>query len=58
MTNWTPIKKAKLSNRGKSCNWLGYAKKCAEDTYRIFHPLTNYVILDRDVVFTGAKETI
>ena len=49
--------KAKLSNRGKPCNWLGYAKSHLEGTYMIINPKTNRVILSRDVVFTGDKET-
>ncbi|MCP4747478.1 MAG: transposase family protein, partial [Desulfobacteraceae bacterium] len=43
--------KAKLSDRGKVCMWMGYAKNHKAGTYRLYNPATRKLIMSRDVVF-------
>ena len=57
VTDRTAIK-AKLSDRGKAGNWVGYAKGHPKDTYRIFNPKTKRVILSRDVMFAGKQNKV
>ena len=49
--------KAKFADRGKPCLWLGYAKRHAAGTFRLYNSKTNRIIQSRDVIFTRSKST-
>ena len=49
--------KAKLTNHGKICYWMGYVDNHALNTYRILNPKTGRVILSRDVSFLRQAKT-
>jgi hypothetical protein len=49
--------KAKLSARGITMHWIGYAHNHAAGTYRLYNPGTGRIIMSRDVVFLEPKET-
>ena len=48
--------KAKLRDRGIKCFWLGYAKNRSSDTYRLYNPKTQKIILSRDVIFLNREK--
>ena len=50
VTDTTKIK-AKLSDRGKVCMWMGYARDHKAGTYRLYNPTTRKIIMSRDVIF-------
>ena len=48
VTNRTKIKK-KLASKATKCIMIGYAGDHAGDTYRMYNPTTNRVIMTRDI---------
>ena len=43
--------KGKLSDKGKPCVWIGYARNHADGTHRVHNPETKKIFLIRDIIF-------
>ena len=43
--------RGKLTNRGKTCIFVGYSDKNAGNVYRMFNPTTGRILLSRDIIW-------